>query len=326
MAPSAAVLASPSRGPRWCRSLPAPHRCGGLHAVRRSRRWRPASCSRATTGPTSGSNAEALAWTGNVNGNTDVLTALVRLHDPRNFGELRLGRQILTVGAMRPIHVDGADARDVRAPTGTSLEAFGGVPLCSRSSATGPGTGRRATRLGQSFWSEFTELRSLVPAAACRRGALVRRGWLRLRVGPGALVRAPVGAWQRSGRLRDFRRGGRLRAGRPLRGSAPSRSTRPSALPRASSLRRHYVSSARRRAVAGRRHHGEMEDVPAAGRAADRGPASNTGGDAGLDGTLRAQRCGSTTAAMARLSVEGRRQGSGTDLWSERARWRSVFL
>ncbi len=73
-------------------------------------------------------DAEALAWTGNVNGNTDVLSALVRLHDPRNYGELRLGRQIITVGAMRPIHVDGADAR-LRAPTGTSLEAFGGVPV-----------------------------------------------------------------------------------------------------------------------------------------------------------------------------------------------------
>jgi hypothetical protein len=73
-------------------------------------------------------DAEALAWTGNVNGNADVLTALVRLHDPHNYGELRLGRQILTVGAMRPVHIDGADAR-VRAPTGTSLEAFGGVPV-----------------------------------------------------------------------------------------------------------------------------------------------------------------------------------------------------
>jgi len=75
-------------------------------------------------------DAEALTWMGNssFNGNADVLTALVRLHDPRNYGELRLGRQILTVGALRPLHLDGADAR-LRAPTGTSFEAFGGVPV-----------------------------------------------------------------------------------------------------------------------------------------------------------------------------------------------------
>lgn len=75
-------------------------------------------------------DAEALAWTGksSMNGNADVLTALVRLHDPRNYAELRLGRQIITEGALRPVHVDGGDAR-LRAPTGTSVEAFGGVPV-----------------------------------------------------------------------------------------------------------------------------------------------------------------------------------------------------
>src|ERR1039458_7707379 len=73
-------------------------------------------------------DAEALAWAGNTNGSADVLSALVRLHDPRNYGELRLGRQILAVGSMRPVHLDGADAR-LRAPTGTSIEAFGGVPV-----------------------------------------------------------------------------------------------------------------------------------------------------------------------------------------------------
>ncbi len=73
-------------------------------------------------------SAEALAWAGNRNGNADVLTALVRLHDPDNYGELRLGRQIITVGALRPLHVDGVDAR-LRSPTGTSLEGFGGLPV-----------------------------------------------------------------------------------------------------------------------------------------------------------------------------------------------------
>lgn len=75
-------------------------------------------------------DAEALAWAGNTNanGNYDVLTAMVRVHDPRNFAELRLGRQLLTVGSLRPVHVNGADVR-LRSPMGTSVEAFGGVPV-----------------------------------------------------------------------------------------------------------------------------------------------------------------------------------------------------
>ncbi|MFI5298392.1 MAG: hypothetical protein ACHREM_09860 [Polyangiales bacterium] len=73
-------------------------------------------------------DAEALAWAGNGSGNADVLTALVRLHDPRRFTELRIGRQILTVGALRPLHIDGADLR-VRSPTGTSAEVFAGFPV-----------------------------------------------------------------------------------------------------------------------------------------------------------------------------------------------------
>ena len=73
-------------------------------------------------------DAEALVWAGNTNGGADALTALVRLHDPKNYAQLRLGRQMLTVGSMRPVHVDGADAR-VRTPAGTSAEAFGGVPV-----------------------------------------------------------------------------------------------------------------------------------------------------------------------------------------------------
>jgi hypothetical protein len=73
-------------------------------------------------------DAEALAWAGSDSTRADILVMLVRLHDPRNWAELRLGRQILTVGAVRPLHLDGADAR-ARLPTGTGIEAFGGVPV-----------------------------------------------------------------------------------------------------------------------------------------------------------------------------------------------------
>ncbi len=83
--------------------------------------------------PSPWADAEAMAWTGATNGSYsngpyDVLSAMVRLHDPRNVVQLRLGRQLLTVGALRPVHLDGADVR-LRAPTGTTFEAYGGTPV-----------------------------------------------------------------------------------------------------------------------------------------------------------------------------------------------------
>jgi hypothetical protein len=77
-------------------------------------------------------DTEALVWGGNGSGNQtapfDVLTVLVRIHDPQNWFEVRIGRQFETAGALRPVHFDGAMGR-VRAPTGTSLEAFSGLPV-----------------------------------------------------------------------------------------------------------------------------------------------------------------------------------------------------
>ena len=81
-------------------------------------------------------DAEALIWAGAgerlgamgaANPAADALVMLVRLHDPKNTMELRLGRQILAMGAIRPIHLDGAHGR-LRIPIGTMFEAFGGVP------------------------------------------------------------------------------------------------------------------------------------------------------------------------------------------------------
>lgn len=73
-------------------------------------------------------NTEALVWAGNGTNNADALVMMVRVHDPHNWGELRLGRQFITAGAVRPVHLDGADAR-TRLPTGTTVEVFGGVPV-----------------------------------------------------------------------------------------------------------------------------------------------------------------------------------------------------
>jgi hypothetical protein len=78
-------------------------------------------------------SAEALVWTGATrfpgqDQPADALVVLVKLKDPSKMGELRLGRQIIATGAIRPIHMDGADAR-ATLPTRTSVEVFGGAPV-----------------------------------------------------------------------------------------------------------------------------------------------------------------------------------------------------
>ncbi len=73
-------------------------------------------------------DTEALVWAGNGSNSADALVLMVRVHDPKNWAELRLGRQFLTAGAVRPVHLDGADAR-ARLPTGTTIQVFGGVPV-----------------------------------------------------------------------------------------------------------------------------------------------------------------------------------------------------
>ena len=72
--------------------------------------------------------AESVVWLGVGSYAGDVLTASVRAHDPKNYAELRAGRFVMASGAMRPLHMDGAKVA-IRAPWGTSLELFGGVPV-----------------------------------------------------------------------------------------------------------------------------------------------------------------------------------------------------
>jgi hypothetical protein len=83
-------------------------------------------------------DAEGLAWMGarpdatNTSSATgDVLTLTVRLRDPAGRGEVRVGRFLASMGAVRPLHLDGATAI-ARAPFGTSVEAFGGAPVVAR--------------------------------------------------------------------------------------------------------------------------------------------------------------------------------------------------
>jgi hypothetical protein len=82
----------------------------------------------------------------------DVLTVTVGLREPHGLGRLRLGRFVLATGAVRPSHLDGVLALG-RAPSGTTLELFGGLPVA-------PELGERdfdwlvGARLGQQLWDE----------------------------------------------------------------------------------------------------------------------------------------------------------------------------
>lgn len=82
-------------------------------------------------------SAEGLAWLGSGQPSTfadstgDVLTLVVRLRDPKGRAEVRAGRFLEATGAIRPLHLDGASGR-ARTPWGTSVEAFGGVPVVAR--------------------------------------------------------------------------------------------------------------------------------------------------------------------------------------------------
>ena len=82
-------------------------------------------------------SAEGLAWLGSGQPSTfadstgDVLTMVVRLRDPKGLGDVRVGRFLEATGAIRPLHLDGASGL-ARTPWGTSVEAFGGVPVVAR--------------------------------------------------------------------------------------------------------------------------------------------------------------------------------------------------
>jgi hypothetical protein len=79
-------------------------------------------------------DAESVVWLGASSGeaplgaNGDVLTLSVRARDIATGSELRAGRMVVSMGAIRPVHIDGARALG-RAFGTTTVEAFGGVPV-----------------------------------------------------------------------------------------------------------------------------------------------------------------------------------------------------
>jgi hypothetical protein len=58
----------------------------------------------------------------------DVLSVSLGLREPHGYGQARIGRFVLSTGAVRPVQIDGASLLG-RAPTGSTLEVFGGVPV-----------------------------------------------------------------------------------------------------------------------------------------------------------------------------------------------------
>ncbi len=86
-------------------------------------------------------DAETVTWLGGASspvGGTgapeltgDVLTLSVRMRDVASGSEVRAGRLLVTMGAVRPLHLDGARGL-ARLPTGTVVEAFAGAPVVPR--------------------------------------------------------------------------------------------------------------------------------------------------------------------------------------------------
>jgi len=81
-------------------------------------------------------DAEALVWGGvgapqfgfDESATFEALVITVNVRDPKGISDTRLGRFILSTGAVRAIHLDGGHLT-LRAPSKTHFEAFGGVPV-----------------------------------------------------------------------------------------------------------------------------------------------------------------------------------------------------
>jgi hypothetical protein len=79
-------------------------------------------------------DAETVTWLGVMDGPAptgDVLTLSIRLRNASTGSELRAGRLLVSMGAVRPVHLDGARGL-VRVFGGTTVEAFGGFPVARR--------------------------------------------------------------------------------------------------------------------------------------------------------------------------------------------------
>ncbi len=58
----------------------------------------------------------------------DVLSVNLGFREPHGYAQGRVGRFVLSTGAVRPVQIDGASVLG-RAPTGSTLQVFGGMPV-----------------------------------------------------------------------------------------------------------------------------------------------------------------------------------------------------
>jgi hypothetical protein len=81
-----------------------------------------------TAGP--GLSAEAVVWTGSLGEESrgDVLVIVLRAHTADGRASARVGRFVESLGALRPIHVDGVAGR-VRLPFQVAVETYAGMPV-----------------------------------------------------------------------------------------------------------------------------------------------------------------------------------------------------
>ena len=80
--------------------------------------------------PGPGLSAEAVVWTGSLaeESRGDVLVIALRAHTAGGRASVRVGRFVESLGALRPIHVDGAAVR-VRLPLELAAETYAGMPV-----------------------------------------------------------------------------------------------------------------------------------------------------------------------------------------------------
>jgi hypothetical protein len=76
-----------------------------------------------------GLSAEAVVWMGSADDTRpDVLVMVLRAHTADGWASARLGRFVASLGALRPIQIDGAAGR-LRLPLQLDIEGFAGVPV-----------------------------------------------------------------------------------------------------------------------------------------------------------------------------------------------------
>lgn len=264
--------------------------------------------------------AEAVVWFGGTaddgaEGEALVIAVQARRQDGRAAAEL--GRMLPVVGALRPLHLDGAWGK-VALPWRWTAEAFGGVPVAPGASGrsfdwlAGGRVGRRVGDFGSAGLAylhqrdrgarAFEELALDAGAALGRRAdAAARLTFDLVRSAPAELQLSA--AWRRRG----------------WRGEAYFSERHPSHLVPATSLFSVLGDLAARK-LGGRAAVTAAPRLELSGEAAVRATGELSDGELALDGTLRAElalgdRRRGRRAEVGAVALELRRSGGRSDGW-----------